>query len=88
MLTPFDLILALAVAVLAAALQGSVGFGLRIGLPPGTRNIWRADVVFPVGSAGESPMFRLTFELNKFRSGFFNPEVRRSYWFGLGPETF
>ncbi len=68
--------------------QGSVGFGLRIGLPPGTRNIWRADVVFPVGSAGESPMFRLTFELNKFRLGFFNPEVRRSYWFGLGPETF
>ncbi len=68
--------------------QGSVGFGLRVGLPPGTRNIWRADVVFPVGSAGQSPMFRLTFELNKFRSGFFNPEVRRSYWFGLGPETF
>lgn len=68
--------------------QGSVGFGLRIGLPPGTRNIWRADVVFPVGSAGESPMFRLTFELNKFRSGFFNPEVQRSYWYGLGPETF
>lgn len=68
--------------------QGSVGFGLRIGLPAGTRNIWRADVVFPVGSVGSDPIFRVTFELNKFRSGFFNPEVRRSRWFALGPETF
>ncbi|MEX2466283.1 MAG: hypothetical protein WD995_05200 [Gemmatimonadota bacterium] len=68
--------------------QGSAGFGLRIGLPPGTRNIWRADIVFPVGSAGGSPIFRMTFELNKFRSGFFNPEVRRSRRFMLGPESF
>ena len=68
--------------------QGAVGFGLRLGLPPGTRNIWRADVVFPVGSAGGSPMFRLTFELNKLRSGFFNPEIFRSRRFGLGPESF
>jgi len=68
--------------------QGAVGFGLRIGLPPGTRNIWRADVVFPVGPVGGSPMFRLTFELNKLRSGFFNPEIFRSRRFGLGPESF
>jgi len=68
--------------------QGSVGVGLRIGLPAGTRNIWRADVVFPVGSAGGSPLFRMTFELNKFRSGFFNPEVGRSRRFMLGPESF
>lgn len=68
--------------------QGSVGVGLRVGLPPGTRHVWRADVVFPVGTAGGGPMFRMTFELNKFRSGFFNAEVWRSRWFGLGPEMF
>ncbi len=68
--------------------QGSAGFGLRLGLPSGTRNIWRADVVFPVGSVGGPPMFRLTFELNKLRSGFFNPEIFRSRRFLLGPETF
>ena len=34
MLTPFDLILALAVAIIAAALQGSVGFGFAVvGVP-------------------------------------------------------
>lgn len=68
--------------------QGSAGIGLRLGLPAGTRNIWRADVVFPVGSAGGNPMIRVTFELNKFRSGFFNPEVNRSRRFMLGPESF
>jgi len=68
--------------------QGSVGVGLRLGLPSGTRNVWRADMVFPVGTAGTSPIFRMTFELNRFRSGFFNPEVWRSRWFALGPETF
>ena len=68
--------------------QGSVGVGLRIGLPAGTRNIWRADVVFPVGTAGGSPQFRVTFELNRFRSGFFNPEVGRSRRFLIGPEAF
>jgi hypothetical protein len=68
--------------------QAAVGFGLRIGLPSGTRNILRADMVFPVGSVDASPVFRLTFELNKLRSGFFNPEVRRSRRFNLGPEIF
>jgi hypothetical protein len=68
--------------------QGSAGIGLRLGLPAGTRNIWRADVVFPVGSVGGESQVRVTFELNKFRSGFFNPEVNRSRRFMLGPESF
>ena len=68
--------------------QAAVGFGLRIGLPRGTRHIWRTDIAFPVGPSGGSPIFRVTFEVNKLRSGFFTPDVLRSRRFQLGPETF
>jgi hypothetical protein len=68
--------------------QAAVGFGLRIGLPSGTRQIWRADMVFPVQSGLSSPVFRVTLELNKLRSGFFTREAFRSRRFNLGPESF
>jgi hypothetical protein len=68
--------------------QAAAGFGLRIGLPRGTRHIWRTDIAFPVGPSGGSPIFRVTFEVNKLRSGFFTPDVFRSRRFMLGPETF
>ena len=68
--------------------QAALGFGLRIGLPRGTRHIWRTDLAFPVGPTGGSPIFRVTFEMNKLRSGFFTPDVTRSRRFMVGPETY
>lgn len=68
--------------------QASLGAGLRIGLPAGTRNVIRADVAFPVGASDGSPFFRMSFELNRLRDGFFTPEVFRSRRFNLGAEHF
>lgn len=68
--------------------QAALGLGLRIGLPSGTRNIVRTDVAFPVGPASGSPIFRMTFELNRLRSGFFTADVLRSRRFNLGPDHF
>lgn len=71
----------------ASGWQGSVGFGLRVGVPRGTRFIWRPDVVFPVGRRG-SPVFRVTLELNSLRSGFATEKLLRSMRFNRGIETF
>jgi len=68
--------------------QAALGFGLRIGLPRGTRHIWRTDIAFPIGPSSGGPIFRATFEMNKLRSGFFTPDVLRSRRFTLGPDTF
>jgi len=68
--------------------QAAVGVGLRIGIPRNTRNIWRADMAFPVGNTSGSPIFRITLELNKYRSGFFTQDVRRSRRFNVGPDSF
>lgn len=68
--------------------RAGIGFGLRLGLPAGTRNIWRTDIVFPVEPAGGSPIFRVTFELNRLRTGFFTPDVLRSRRFMVGPDHF
>ncbi|MCH2459859.1 MAG: hypothetical protein MK239_02290 [Gemmatimonadetes bacterium] len=66
--------------------KAALGFGLRIGLPRNTRNIWRTDIAFPV--EGGSPVFRVTLELNKLRDGFVTEDVGRSRRFNVGPETF
>lgn len=68
--------------------QASAGFGLRIGLPRGTRNVYRADVAFPVGPTSGSPIFRISLEFNQIRRGFYTPEFRRSQRFAVGPESF
>jgi hypothetical protein len=68
--------------------QAAIGAGLRVGLPAGTRHIWRADVAFPVGGAGDGPIFRVTFEFNRLARGFFTPELERSRRFGLGAHAF
>lgn len=67
---------------------GSVGFGLRLGFPRGTRSIWRPDIVFPVGSGDRSPIFRVTFELNRIGNGFYTSKLVRSERFSQGPERF
>jgi hypothetical protein len=68
--------------------QAALGLGVRLGFPSGTRNAWRADVAFPVASEGRRPIFRFSVELNRLRTGFFTPEVRRSRRFDLGAEDF
>jgi hypothetical protein len=69
--------------------QAAAGFGLRIGLPNGTRNVWRTDIAFPVGGETRGgPVFRVNLELNRLRSGFSTPDVVRSHGFNVGPETF
>jgi hypothetical protein len=69
--------------------QAALGFGLRIGLPNGTRNAWRVDLAFPVGGdTSQGPVFRVNLELNRLRSGFSTPDVVRSHRFRVGAETF
>ncbi len=68
--------------------QGALGFGLRLGLPRGSRHIYRTDIAFPVGPTSGGPIFRVTFELNKLRSGFITQDVVRSRRFRVGPDSF
>jgi len=68
--------------------QAALGFGLRFGIPRNTRNIYRADIAFPVGNSMGKPIFRITLELNKIRSGFYTPDVARSRRFTVGPDSF
>ncbi len=67
--------------------QAALGVGLRIGLPNGTRNVWRTDLAFPVNGGG-GPVFRVNIELNRLRSGFQTPDVVRARRFRVGAETF
>lgn len=68
--------------------QAAMGVGLRVGLPARSRHIWRADVAFPVGRTGGSPIFRVTFELNRMARGFFVPDMVRSRRLALGAQHF
>lgn len=67
--------------------QASVGVGLRLGMPTGTRNITRPEIVFPLGRSGP-PIFRITVEFNRLRGGFGPPKLSRSRRFRRGPESF
>lgn len=65
----------------------SGGAGLRIGFPRGTRNITRVDLAAPLAGGG-SPVFRITYEVNRLGGGFTSREVDRSRRFNRGPEHF
>ncbi len=67
---------------------GAAGFGLRVGFPSGTRTVLRPEIVFPVGPIPRSWVFRITYEFNRMRAGYFTPELARSRRFDLGPERF
>lgn len=61
--------------------KASVGGGVRLGFPSGSRNVLRADVAVPVTDPGgfTSPVFRLTFvETVGLRAGFTDEEMLRS----------
>lgn len=66
---------------------GSLGLGIRFGVPRGSRYIWRPDIVFPLGREGE-PIFRMTLELNQLHRGFVSEKLLRSMRFNRGIESF
>ncbi len=66
--------------------QAALGFGLRAGFPARARHAIRTDLAFPVG--GGSPIFRVTFEVNRLSGGFFTRDVWRSRRFDLGADHF
>ncbi len=70
--------------------RGSLGGGLRVGFPAGTRGLMRLDLAFPVGTQdGRDPIFRVTiFELLGIFSGFQDPDVARSRRITVGPDFF
>jgi hemolysin activation/secretion protein len=69
--------------------RGTVGFGLRIGFPAGSRRVTRMDLAFPVGGGGGGPVFRITaFELTGILTGFSDPQLRRSRRVNVGPDQF
>lgn len=70
--------------------KGTVGAGLRLGFPAGTRGVVRMDLAFPVGEGRDgSPIFRVTLlELLGLFSGFQDPDLERSRRITVGPDFF
>lgn len=70
--------------------KGSVGGGLRLGFPAGTRGVVRMDLAFPLGHDGDrGPIFRVTLlELLGLFSGFQDPDLARSQRITVGPDYF
>ncbi|HKJ02341.1 MAG TPA: hypothetical protein VJ997_07800 [Longimicrobiales bacterium] len=66
---------------------GSVGFGLRIAVPSGSRIVWRPEIAFPVGHGGPA-IFRIAGEVNRIRSPFRTPRWMESRRFVRGPEEY
>jgi hypothetical protein len=70
--------------------MASVGAGLRLGIPRGTRHVIRVDVALPVNgaSAWRSPVVRVSFgEYLGFAAGFDDPEVSRSRRQAVGADV-
>lgn len=70
--------------------RASVGAGIRLGFPAGTRRVVRMDLAFPVGQGtGDGPIFRVTLlELLGIFSGFEDPDMGRSRRITVGPDFF
>jgi outer membrane protein assembly factor BamA len=70
--------------------KGTVGGGIRLGFPSGTRGLVRLDLAFPIG-AGDAggPVFRVTlYELLGLATGFTDPQLARSRRLAVGPDFF
>lgn len=70
--------------------RGSVGGGLRLGFPAGSRGVARFDVAFPLGADNaRGPIFRITlYESLGLIAGFFDPQTERSRRITVGPDFF
>lgn len=70
--------------------KGTIGGGLRVGFPAGTRGLARIDLAFPLGMDNtRGPIFRVTLqELLGLREGFQDPQLQRSRRLTVGPDYF
>ncbi|HSG09677.1 MAG TPA: hypothetical protein VLA36_15050 [Longimicrobiales bacterium] len=70
--------------------KGSVGAGLRLGFPSGTRGVARLDLAFPLGmDSSRGPIFRVTLlEILGVGAGFADAQVGRSRRMRVGPDYF
>lgn len=71
--------------------QGSLGAGLRIGFPAGSRDVARVDLAWPLdrGGFGSSPVFRIALvDLIGLQRGLESLQVRRSRVLQVGPDRF
>lgn len=71
--------------------RGSIGGGLRIGFPAGTRGVARIDLAWPLGAEGGAggPILRISLaELFGLRQGLEDPQLTRSRLLRVGPDRF
>lgn len=70
--------------------KGSVGIGLRLGFPEGTRGVARLDLAVPIGLENtRSPIFRVTLhEGFGLIRGFEDTQLTRSRRITVGPDSF
>lgn len=71
--------------------HGSVGIGLRIGFPSGTRGVARIDLAWPVGPdrIASGPVLRIALaDLLGLAGGLEDGQMRRSRLLGVGPDRF
>ncbi len=71
--------------------RASVGMGLRIGFPPGSRDVLRLDLALPVerGTGLKDLVFRVSLsEILGILPGFSDGQLSRSRSAGIGPDIF
>ena len=70
--------------------KATLGGGIRVGLPTGSRLVARMDLAFPLlDAAHHSPVFRITlYELLGLNRGFSDPQLDRSRRLSVGPDYF
>lgn len=71
--------------------QGSVGAGLRIGFPAGTRGVARVDLAWPVNGDGfvSGPVLRIALaDILGLAGGLEDGQLRRSRLLQVGPDRF
>lgn len=67
----------------------TVGAGLRVGFPTGTRGVVRLDLGFPLGPEGSGPIFRVSMDdLIGLVGGVRDRQLNRSRIFDIGPDRF
>lgn len=74
-----------------SGLKGTVGAGLRVGFPAGTRGVVRLDAAVPLGAGGglSDTVFRLSVsDLVGLLSGFEDRQLARSRRVTVGPDFF
>lgn len=62
-----------------SGVRGTVGAGIRVGIPPGTGGVFRFDLAVPFGGGSEGPIFRVSMtEALGLLAGRTDPQMARS----------